>query len=102
MHKLESRTIAPGNPLQGEIVVPGDKSISHRAIMFASLAEGASRVRGLLRGKDCLATLHALQQLGVAVDDQGDDELVITGIGYDGLCEPQDVIDCGNSGTPTL
>lgn len=99
MHKLESRTISTGASLRAEIVVPGDKSISHRAIMFASLAEGASRVRGLLRGEDCLATLHAFQQLGVAVDDQGDDELVITGHGHTGLREPQDVIDCGNSGT---
>jgi 3-phosphoshikimate 1-carboxyvinyltransferase len=99
MHKLESRTIAPGNPLQGEMIVPGDKSISHRAIMFASLAEGTSRVRGLLRGEDCLATLHSFQQLGVAVDDKDDDELMITGHGHQGMCEPQDIIDCGNSGT---
>lgn len=99
MHKLESRTVNPGGRLRAEIVVPGDKSISHRAIMFASLAEGTSRVRGLLRGEDCLATLHTFQQLGVAVDDQGDDALMITGQGHQGLREPQDVIDCGNSGT---
>lgn len=99
MHKFESRTIAPVNALHGEIVVPGDKSISHRAIMFASLAEGESRVRGLLRGEDCLSTLKAFQSMGIEVTEIGVDELTIQGRGLDGLQEPVDVIDCGNSGT---
>lgn len=99
MHKLETRTIAPAKSLRGEIVVPGDKSISHRAIMFASLAKGESRVRGLLRGEDCLSTLKAFQTMGVEVVEKGDDELVIQGRGLDGLQEPSDVVDCGNSGT---
>lgn len=98
MHKHESRIIGPSKGLKGQIVVPGDKSISHRAIMFASLAEGASRVRGLLRGEDCLSTLSAFQQMGIVVDDSGD-ELIIEGRGIRGLQEPDDVIDCGNSGT---
>lgn len=85
--------------LRGEISVPGDKSISHRAIMFASLARGQSRVTGLLRGEDCLSTLKAFQQLGVDVDDRAEDELIIHGRGLRGLREPADVIDCGNSGT---
>ncbi len=98
MHQLESRTIAPSRGLRGEIIVPGDKSISHRAIMFASLAEGTSLVRGLLRGEDCLSTLAAFQQMGVRVEERGD-ELLIEGRGIRGLQEPGDVIDCGNSGT---
>ena len=99
MHKFETRTVAPTRGLRGEITVPGDKSISHRAIMFASLATGESHVRGLLRGEDCLSTLKAFQAMGVAVVDKGEDELIIQGCGLDGLQEPADVIDCGNSGT---
>ncbi|MDB4470649.1 3-phosphoshikimate 1-carboxyvinyltransferase [Deltaproteobacteria bacterium] len=99
MHKYETRTITPTESLRGEIIVPGDKSISHRAIMFASLAKGESRVRGLLRGEDCLSTLKAFQSMGVEVVEKGDDELIIQGRGIDGLLEPSDVVDCGNSGT---
>lgn len=96
---LEQKTIQPSTKLRGEISVPGDKSISHRSIMFASLAEGKSRVTGLLRGEDCLSTLKAFQQLGIEVDDRADDELIIHGRGLHGLQESADVIDCGNSGT---
>jgi len=99
MDKLESRIITPTKGLRGEIVVPGDKSISHRAIMFASLAQGESCIRGLLRGEDCLATLKAFQNLGIEVVEKGEDELIIHGRGLDGLQEPADVVDCGNSGT---
>lgn len=99
MHKYETRTISPVHSLRGEIIVPGDKSISHRAIMFASLAKGESRVRGLLRGEDCLSTLKAFQSMGVEVVEKSDDELIIFGRGIDGLLEPDDVVDCGNSGT---
>jgi 3-phosphoshikimate 1-carboxyvinyltransferase len=94
----ENRTISPSSGLKGEIVVPGDKSISHRSIMFASLAEGTSRIRGLLRGEDCLSTLAAFQQMGVRVEEAGS-ELLIEGRGIRGLQEPSNVIDCGNSGT---
>jgi 3-phosphoshikimate 1-carboxyvinyltransferase len=99
MHNYETRTIAPVFSVKGEITVPGDKSISHRAIMFASLAKGESRVVGLLRGEDCMSTLKAFQAMGVAVEERGDDELIIHGRGIDGLQEPEDVLDCGNSGT---
>jgi len=99
MHKIESRTIVPCKHLRGEFVVPGDKSISHRAIMFASLAEGESRIRGLLRGEDCLSTLQAFQNFGIEVVEKADDELLIYGRGLGGLQEPTDVVDCGNSGT---
>jgi len=99
MHKIESRTVAPAKSLRGEIIVPGDKSISHRAIMFASLAQGKSRIRGLLRGEDCLSTLAAFKNLGIEVVEKADDELIIHGRGLAGLQEPSDVVDCGNSGT---
>jgi 3-phosphoshikimate 1-carboxyvinyltransferase len=99
MHKSETRTVPPTKRLRGEFVVPGDKSISHRAIMFASLAQGESRIRGLLRGEDCLSTLQAFQCLGIEVIEKADDELIIQGRGLGGLQEPSNVIDCGNSGT---
>ncbi|PLX85260.1 MAG: 3-phosphoshikimate 1-carboxyvinyltransferase [Desulfuromonas sp.] len=95
----DTRTITPSTHLRGEITVPGDKSISHRAIMFASLARGKSRIRGLLRGEDCLSTLAAFQQMGVRVEEFDNGDLMITGQGLNGLQEPTDVLDCGNSGT---
>ncbi len=99
MDKTDSKTISPARRLRGEITVPGDKSISHRAIMFASLAQGTSRIRGLLRGEDCLSTLKAFQQLGIEIEEKNADELIVHGRGLDGLQEPIDVVDCGNSGT---
>lgn len=99
MHKYETRTVHPVKALRGEIVVPGDKSISHRAIMFASLAKGTSRVSGLLRGEDCLSTLSAFQTMGVDVVEEDNGDLLITGEGLSGLKEPDTVLDCGNSGT---
>ncbi len=99
MHPSQTRRVVPAPGLRGEVAVPGDKSISHRSIMFASLAEGATRVSGLLRGEDCLSTLKAFQQLGIQVEDKSADELVIHGRGLAGLQEAGDVIDCGNSGT---
>ncbi len=95
MHNL---TIQPANALRGEITVPGDKSISHRAIMFGSIARGKTVVRGFLRGEDNFATLNAFRAMGVAIEDDGD-TLRIEGKGLHGLAEPGDVIDCGNSGT---
>ena len=96
---MEIQTIHASSGLQGEITVPGDKSISHRSIMFASLAQGTSRVRGFLRGEDNLATLNAFRAMGVEIDESNPDELLVHGRGYFGLQEPGDVIDCGNSGT---
>lgn len=95
----ESRTVSPASGLQGEIRVPGDKSISHRAIMFGSLAEGTTVVRGFLHGEDNLATLRAFQAMGVSIDELPEGVLRIEGKGLHGLQEPDDVIDCGNSGT---
>lgn len=96
---LQTRTIEPAPSLRGEIRVPGDKSISHRAIMLGSLAEGTTRVSGFLMGEDNLATWRAFEAMGVTIRRQGEDGLEIGGRGIDGLVEPGDVLDCGNSGT---
>lgn len=80
------------------IEVPGDKSISHRALLLGAIATGNSSVRGFLRGEDCLATLGALRALGVVVDDAGD-RLTIHGVGSNGLRPAAQPLDLGNSGT---
>ena len=81
--------------LRGSLRVPGDKSISHRSLMFGALASGPSRIQGLLRGEDVLSTRHALTQLGIGFEDEGDAVIVRPSP----MCEPGDVLDCGNSGT---
>jgi 3-phosphoshikimate 1-carboxyvinyltransferase len=90
--------ISPGQALRGTIAVPGDKSITHRALILTALAEGVSTLKGYCRGEDCLNTMRALQALGVRVDAT-DNELHVHGKGLWGLAEPGTVIDCGNSGT---
>ncbi|MBE6162695.1 MAG: 3-phosphoshikimate 1-carboxyvinyltransferase [Streptococcus equinus] len=84
--------------LQGTLRVPGDKSISHRSIMFGSLAKGKTTVRDILRGEDVLSTMQVFRDLGVDIQDNG--ELVtITGVGFDGLKAPKNKLNMGNSGT---
>jgi 3-phosphoshikimate 1-carboxyvinyltransferase len=95
---MASLTIEPGKPLQGTIAVPGDKSITHRAIILTALAEGVGRIKGYCRGEDCLNTMRALQALGVTIDETKD-ELRVHGKGLWGLTEAGGVVDCGNSGT---
>ncbi len=91
--------VEPLRRVGGELTVPGDKSISHRAAMLASVACGDSRVRGFLRGEDCLATVEACRALGVSITDDGKGELLIEGCGIDGLRAPSHPLDLGNSGT---
>ncbi|MGC1261748.1 MAG: 3-phosphoshikimate 1-carboxyvinyltransferase [Jannaschia helgolandensis] len=88
---------APG-PLTGEAHVPGDKSISHRSLILGAMAVGETRVTGLLEGQDVLDTGRAMQAFGARVTKDGD-TWVVNGVGVGGLMEPDDVIDCGNSGT---
>ncbi|WP_136514624.1 3-phosphoshikimate 1-carboxyvinyltransferase [Geomonas edaphica] len=95
---MQSYTVEPATGIRGEIRVPGDKSISHRSIMFGSIASGITRVSGFLRGEDALATLEAFRAMGVQIDDDGE-TVTIHGKGLHGLEEPGDVLDCGNSGT---
>lgn len=98
-NQSQTRTVAPIKTLRGEVSVPGDKSISHRSIMFGSLAEGTTRVSGFLMGEDNLSTWKAFESMGVTISQTGIDALEIKGVGLNGLKEPGDVLDCGNSGT---
>ncbi|MCD7033376.1 3-phosphoshikimate 1-carboxyvinyltransferase [Metabacillus sp. GX 13764] len=86
--------------LKGEITVPGDKSISHRAVMFGSLANGETVIRNFLMGADCLSTVSCFRKMGVAIE-VGDEQVTVQGKGIDGLKEPEEVLDTGNSGTTT-
>ncbi|MDF2545955.1 MAG: aroA [Anaerosolibacter sp.] len=84
--------------IEGKITVPGDKSISHRAVMLSSISKGKGRIKGFLRGEDCLSTIACFRGLGIEVEDKGE-EIVVHGKGLYGLEEPQDILDAGNSGT---
>jgi 3-phosphoshikimate 1-carboxyvinyltransferase len=86
-------------PIRGSVTVPGDKSISHRTVLFAGLAEGKSRVRGFLNAEDTLRTVGMMRALGATVEQVSPAELRIVGAGLRGLAEPVDVLDAGNSGT---
>ena len=85
--------------LQGQVRVPGDKSISHRSIMFGSLAEGVSHISGFLEGEDSLNTLRAFQAMGVKIEGPIDGRVTINGVGMHGLKKPENTIDVGNAGT---
>lgn len=94
------RRFMPSSPLRGRIRVPGDKSISHRALMFSALAIGRSRISGLLEGEDVLATAAALRAMGVTIAcDESD--WIVDGVGVGGFLQPQAALDMGNSGTST-
>lgn len=90
--------IVPGRPLEGEITVPGDKSVTHRSYLFAAMANGQSTIYQPLRAEDTDNTLAAVKALGAHVEDNGR-EISVTGNGMDGLMEPGNVLDLGNSGT---
>ncbi|HEX6767910.1 MAG TPA: 3-phosphoshikimate 1-carboxyvinyltransferase, partial [Candidatus Binatia bacterium] len=85
-------------PLHGDITVPGDKSIAHRAVIFGSIAQGRTRIFNLSGGEDNSRTVRAFRQLGVAIGRDGD-ALCVEGKGFAGLRQASEVIDCGNSGT---
>lgn len=95
---MSSLTISPSGPLSGTITVPGDKSITHRALILSALAEGPSTITGFSTGEDCLNTLRSLQTLGIPITVLPD-SLEVTGKGLWGLTEPSRPLDCGNSGT---
>jgi len=88
-----------GSPLHGSVRVPGDKSVSHRALMLAAIAEGESRIRGFLEGEDTRATAAVLAQLGVRIDTPSAGERVVHGVGLHGLRGAAQPLDCGNAGT---
>lgn len=92
-------TSAAGSPLKGTIRVPGDKSISHRSLMFGALAVGRTTVQGLLESEDVLATADAMRAVGAKIEKQDDGSYTVDGIGLGSLLEPEGVIDFGNAGT---
>ncbi len=91
--------VNPGGKLQGELRVPGDKSISHRSIMLGALADGTTEIEGFLEGEDSLATLNAFRAMGVSIDGPQDGKLRVHGVGLHGLQAPSKPLDLGNSGT---
>lgn len=92
-------TSRKGGPLAGTAHVPGDKSISHRALILGALSVGETRITGLLEGQDVLDTGRAMRAFGAEVTDHGDGDWSVHGVGVGGFAEPGQVIDCGNSGT---
>ena len=88
------------NSLKGEVAIPGDKSISHRAVMFGSLAEGTTEVTNFLQGADCLSTISCFRKLGIEIENTSQ-RILIHGKGLHGLTAPSDTLDTGNSGTTT-
>ena len=94
-HKLEG-----GYSLTGKVRVPGDKSISHRALLFGAIAEGVTTIEGLLTAEDPISTSKCLKSMGVTISEIKDNSIVqVTGVGLEGLKEPEKILDCGNSGT---
>lgn len=91
--------VTPSRGLKGEIALPGDKSISHRSVMLASLSQGETVINGFLPGEDTLNTAKAMQALGAVIAQAGTDRMVVRGRGLDGLTEPAGPLDLGNSGT---
>jgi len=92
------QNITPSRGLRGTLTIPGDKSISHRSIMFGALAEGDTEITGFLYGDDCLNTVAAFRSMGIAID-VSDEKIVVHGKGLYGLTAPDTAIDVGNSGT---
>ncbi|MDF3853374.1 3-phosphoshikimate 1-carboxyvinyltransferase [Paracoccus sp. P2] len=92
-------TARRSGPLSGEAKVPGDKSISHRALILGALSVGETHITGLLEGQDVLDTASAMQAFGAQVERLGEGEWKVNGVGVGGFAEPEGVIDCGNSGT---
>ena len=91
---------APGGAVSGDIIVPGDKSVSHRSIMFGSLAEGTTHIKGFLPGQDCLATMNTFKAMGIKIEGPDSEQNVtVYGKGLHGLTPPKELLDIGNSGT---
>ena len=93
--------VQPAASLRGEVTVPGDKSISHRAALVGAIAVGTTEIVGFLPGEDCRRTVAGLNRLGVKTEpaDANANTLIVHGGGLHSLCEPEDILDAGNSGT---
>ena len=103
MYSAQSRSgsFQPSGPLRGTLKVPGDKSISHRALMLSALAVGTSNISGLLEGEDVLATAAAMLAMGAHIERNGEGSWTVHGVGVGGLMQPSGALDMGNSGTST-
>lgn len=88
------------NGLHGEVTIPGDKSISHRSVMFGSIAKGETEITNFLQGADCLSTISCFRAMGIGIENDGN-RVLVHGKGLHGLTKPNHVLDCGNSGTTT-
>lgn len=97
---MESMEFTRARGLRGELTVPGDKSVSHRAVMFGSIAQGLTQIDNFLQGADCLSTIACFRSMGVEIENLGD-RVLVHGKGMRGLKQPESVLDCGNSGTTT-
>ena len=86
------------NYIKGEVTVPGDKSISHRAVMFGALSKGKTEITNFLQGADCLSTIDCFRRLGIRIENQTD-KITVYGKGLDGLSAPSSLLDAGNSGS---
>ncbi len=95
---MSTKTVVPGKQMRGTLKLPGDKSISHRALLLSAIADGAARITGLSTARDVMSTRRCLEQLGVTIKDDGD-AVIVKGVGEKGLSEPSDTLDAGNSGT---
>jgi 3-phosphoshikimate 1-carboxyvinyltransferase len=96
----ENKVIEPvTNGLQGEVFIPGDKSVSHRSVMFAGLGDKAVKITNFLNAQDCLSTVACMRALGVEIEQPGQHELIVHGCGLNGLKEAGTIVDAGNSGT---
>ncbi len=93
------RIVGPATALRGEVSVPGDKSISHRSVILGALAKGKTKISGFLAAADCRKTAQSLVAMGVKIDNLGQDDMVVHGVGLRGLCDSGEVLDLGNSGT---
>lgn len=94
------KIIKPASRLRGELTVPGDKSISHRSVMFGSIAKGTTEIQGFLEGADCLSTISCFRHMGIEIEKK-DSGILVRGRGLRGLRAPNRVLDCQNSGTTT-
>lgn len=99
MSHNDSLLVQPGGELSGRVHVAGDKSISHRAVMFGALADGLSEIHGCLLGEDVIATINAFRAMGVSIEQSKSKVLRVHGVGVDGLKSPSEPLDLGNSGT---
>ncbi|MGH8062511.1 MAG: 3-phosphoshikimate 1-carboxyvinyltransferase [Pseudoxanthomonas sp.] len=99
MGERQNWTVSSGRTLQGELEIPGDKSVSHRAVMLAALADGVSTIDGFLEGEDTRATAAIFGQLGVRIETPSPSRRIVHGVGVDGLRAPGAPLDCGNAGT---